>query len=68
MKEVDARGLNCPEPIMMAKRALMQSPEGIDITVDDRAALENVTRFAKSKGYSVEKKESGREWRLVIRK
>ena len=50
MKEVDARGLNCPEPIMMAKRALMQSPEGIDITVDDRAALENVTRFAKSKG------------------
>ena len=28
MIEVDARGLSCPEPVIMAKKALKKSPEG----------------------------------------
>lgn len=48
-KIVDARGLNCPEPVVLTKKAL----EGIDINevltiVDNATALENVSRMVKT--------------------
>lgn len=48
-KVVDARGLSCPQPVVMTKKAL----EGTDIhevltIVDNAAALENVSRMVKT--------------------
>ena len=44
MVEIDARGRSCPEPVIMAKRALKENEE-IDVLVDNRASLENVQRY-----------------------
>lgn len=60
MKEIDNRGLNCPEPVLRTKRALAENPEGLISIVDHEAARENVIRMARKEGFDArwEKKES----------
>ncbi len=55
MKTIDACGRSCPEPVLMTKRGLDESPEGVQVLVDNAIAVENITRFAANKGYSVKK-------------
>jgi tRNA 2-thiouridine synthesizing protein A len=71
---VDARGLSCPQPVVMTKKALeamglgakskalrgsevsdASGPlEAIDVLVDNRTAMENVSRFARHSGYDAD--------------
>ena len=47
--EVDARGLDCPKPVIQTKKALEKLKEGSLVTVVDNAiAKENVSKLAKS--------------------
>src|SRR5512138_225966 len=50
---IDAKGLLCPKPVMLAKKALDSGKE-FTIVVDNQTAAENVKMFAKSKGCSVD--------------
>ena len=68
MKELDTSGYSCPEPVIMTKKALKNSPEGLVVTVDNRASKENVTRYATALGYKVDTKEDGPNWKLTISK
>jgi tRNA 2-thiouridine synthesizing protein A len=55
MIEVDARGFSCPIPVVKAKEALDKNPkEPLAVLVDNEVSKENVSRLAKSRGYSVE--------------
>ena len=59
-KEIDARGLTCPHPVMETERVLRKLEKGTVVTiVDNAAARDNVSRLAKSMGctVSIEKKE-----------
>lgn len=49
---VDARGLACPQPVVLTLKALAAANE-VTTIVDNPAAVENVTRLARSKGFSV---------------
>jgi TusA-related sulfurtransferase len=51
-KEVDSRGLNCPLPILKAKRALadMQSGEVLKVIATDPGSLRDFQAFAKQTG------------------
>ena len=49
---VDACGLSCPEPVLMLKKVADDSNE-IDLLVDSQVCVENCSRFAKSKGFSI---------------
>ena len=65
---IDARGLSCPEPVIMTKKALEGGPEECTVLVDAVAARENVTRYARSQGYTVnvlEDEDEG-EWTLML--
>lgn len=57
---VDARGLACPQPVILAKRALERHDRVIVIVADD-AVRQNVMRLAESSGcdVAVERRESG---------
>lgn len=49
MKEIDARGLKCPQPVIVTKKALEEIQEGQVISiVDNVTAKENVSRLASS--------------------
>jgi TusA-related sulfurtransferase len=53
MNKIDARGLSCPEPVILTKKALAVSPEGLEILVDNETSKINVARFLKIAGYNV---------------
>jgi len=60
MVEIDARGFSCPIPVVRTKKAIEVNPkETITVLVDSAVSKENVSRLAKSKGYSVEIEEVG---------
>ncbi len=51
-KELDTRGLNCPLPILKAKKALaeMQSGELLRVVATDPGSLRDFQAFAKQTG------------------
>ena len=68
MFTLDARGLNCPEPVFLTKKALQTHQEGIDVLVDDRAAIVNFTRLCNKNNYKVVKIEEADHWKMEVRK
>lgn len=48
--KVDARGISCPGPVLMVKKALEENKESLEILVDNNVAKENVSRFVKNSG------------------
>ena len=52
--KVDARGLSCPQPVLLTTEAIKNTGEPeIEIMVDNQASRENVGRAAESNGYKV---------------
>ena len=68
METLDARGLSCPEPVVMMRQALLERPRSARMLVDAVAARENVSRYARSQGYdvTVTEAEAGGEWTLDV--
>ena len=68
MKTVDARGLSCPQPVILLKKAMGSKENDYELLADSMTVVENCTRFAKSQGYNVSVNESRGEFRLSITK
>ncbi len=65
---LDARGLSCPEPVVMLRKAMMTKEDKYIITVDNVTSRENVTRYAEHQGYQVSVTGQGGEYTLTITK
>ena len=53
-KTVDARGLSCPQPVMLTMDEIESARSGqIVILVDTDTSRENVSRAARNKGWEV---------------
>ncbi len=67
---VDARGLSCPQPLLMTLDEIKKTTRGeIEILVDTDTSKENVTRAAKSLGWQVKDiQDSGEGYRIIINK
>jgi selenium metabolism protein YedF len=50
---IDARGLACPQPVVLTSKAMAETDQ-VTTIVDNAVAVENVSRLAKSKGFAVE--------------
>ena len=66
MFEVDARGLSCPQPLMMTNEAIKSQNGPIKVLVSEPHQKTNVEKFAKDKGKKVTVKEVGSEFELTI--
>ncbi len=65
---IDARGRSCPEPVLMTRNALKAEGNSWEVLVDNRTAVENVTRFAKNAGCQVECTETEGTYHLAIQR
>lgn len=65
-KIVDARGRSCPEPVIMTKNAIDNNETDLEVLVDTNVAVENITRFVKSKGFNISVEENNGEFKLKI--
>ena len=68
MKEIDARGKPCPQPVLLLKGAMEQGESVIRVTVDNEGAVQNLTRFTESKGFQVKNKKTGEGFIVEVKK
>ncbi len=67
MIEVDVRGFSCPVPVVRTKKAIEENPkEVLTVLVETAVSKENVSRLARSQGYSVMVEGVSGEYRLVL--
>ena len=64
---VDARGLSCPQPVVLTMEALKQNAEAYEILVDNQTALNNVSRFVKNAGKTASVTEKDDEYILEVK-
>lgn len=71
MKEIDVRGLPCPQPVIKTAEALNEIKEGekLKIITDSEVSLKNIQRFINSQGYLLLKvEELGKDYILEVEK
>jgi TusA-related sulfurtransferase len=70
-KEVDARGLNCPLPILKAKKALADMPSGqvLKVLATDPSSMRDFQAFARQTGNELlEQSSSDAEFTHYLRR
>ncbi len=70
-KDLDARGLNCPLPILKAKKALaeMISGEVLRVVATDSGSVRDFQAFARQTGNQLlEQSESEQEFTFYMRR
>jgi selenium metabolism protein YedF len=67
-KKIDARGMQCPLPVIEAKKAMEAMTEAgiITVVVDNEIAVQNVLKLAKQKGVQAESETISKEEYKVI--
>ncbi len=67
---LDTSGLNCPLPILKAKKAIKQVPAGgtLEVIATDPGAVEDFETFCRVSGHTlVESQETNGVFRFLIR-
>ncbi len=60
MKEIDARGLACPAPVLQTKATLQEErPDSLRVIIDNTASQQNVHRFLESQGFQTQLEQTG---------
>ena len=68
-EQVDARGLSCPQPVVVTQKKMDQIGKGtIEVMVDTATARDNIERMATNQGWRVEIKEKEGEFLLILTK
>jgi tRNA 2-thiouridine synthesizing protein A len=68
-KVVDARGLSCPQPVILTRKAMEAGEFPIEVLVETVTSRENVRRVAEKAGLQVQVEEvEGDEFKLIIQK
>lgn len=65
---IDAKGKNCPIPVIMAKKEIDNGGESFVIEVDNSIAVENLKKLANSQGFFTDVKEDKGKFAVVFNK
>jgi selenium metabolism protein YedF len=66
MKEIDARGLACPAPVLQTRAVLQdESPDRIRVVLDNPASQQNVQRFLESREFRTLLERRGADYVVV---
>ena len=66
MKEVDARGLSCPEPLMLTAEALKGAAEPVKVLVSEPHHMINLEKYSKDHGKKSTSEEKDGYFEVVI--
>lgn len=64
-KRIDARGLSCPQPVVLVDRAVQDGNTDLEILVNNEVSRENVLRMAARRGLKTDVRQEGTD--IVIR-
>lgn len=58
-QQIDARGLSCPQPVVLTQQAIASGEKLIAVTVSSSVSKENVIRILERNGYATEARDDG---------
>ena len=67
-KKIDARGLSCPQPVVLASRAIREGVDALEVIVDNEVSKENLLRLAKKYNMRADVKEENQDIVIQIAK
>lgn len=69
MKEIDALGLLCPRPVILAKKLIKEEkPEEFVVLVDNEIATENLSKMADQLGYDTRVEKEDKVYKVSFKK
>ena len=69
MKEIDALGLLCPRPVILAKKLIKEEkPEEFVVLVDNEIATENLSKMADQLGYDTRVEKEDKVYKVNFKK
>uniref|UniRef100_A0A7V6CE32 Sulfurtransferase-like selenium metabolism protein YedF n=1 Tax=Thermodesulfobacterium geofontis TaxID=1295609 RepID=A0A7V6CE32_9BACT len=68
MREVDARGFACPQPVLMTKKVIEEGEREFTVWVDNAGSAGNVARFGREQGYEVTVEEKEEGFKVTLKK
>jgi tRNA 2-thiouridine synthesizing protein A len=67
VERIDARGLSCPQPVLLTRNKMNAAKSGtIEVLADSAAARDNISRLAKDQGWSISVEERDSEFLLTL--
>ena len=67
MKELDVRGLSCPEPVLILQDVLKENKEETyKVLASEAHVVKNITHYATSQGKKVSVKEVDLEYEITV--
>ena len=68
-KTIDARGLSCPQPVIITRGALADAKSGrVTVLVDTMTQVYNVSRSAEKLGWTAKHEEKDDEYLITLEK
>ena len=67
MKELDVRGLSCPQPVLMVKEAIEGGNDQLKVLVSEPHVVKNIRKAVEPLGKQVEVVEDGLDFVLTIK-
>ncbi len=69
IREIDARGIDCPAPVLQTKNMLeKENLSIIKVVVDNEAARQNVSRFMEFQNFEVSVEQEGKDFYVTGRR
>jgi TusA-related sulfurtransferase len=68
MKRIDARGLSCPQPVVLTQKVMQEGHDVLEVIVDNQVSKENILRLAKKSGMKSEIRKEGDDMVIIIEK
>ena len=66
-ERIDARGLSCPQPVLLTRNKMNEIKSGtFEVLADSAAARDNISRLAKDQGWSISVEERESEFLLTL--
>jgi tRNA 2-thiouridine synthesizing protein A len=66
IKVVDARGLSCPQPVVLTQKAIKEGSTPFNVMVNSEVSKENVLRIVNKFNMKSEVKEEGEDFIITI--
>ena len=68
-ENVDARGLSCPQPVILTRKAIQETRDDqVVVLVDTMTQVHNCSRAAEKFGWQASYEEKGNVFQLTLRK
>lgn len=68
MKRIDARGLSCPQPVVLTQKVMQEGYDALEVIVDNEVSKENILRLVKKNGMKSEIHKEGNDIVIIIEK